>query len=148
MKPGSIRDIQLSGGVISRLAQAVDPNDVVDDLNLLIILLMAKLRFPAKNTGVPGASTEEIIRLYATKLPVSYGTYLGSYRREFGIDLPASDNEVTKRMDAGIAKGWKPDRDCPPLLGALRWYFRAESKGNPELAELYAPIVRAWLNVA
>jgi hypothetical protein len=146
VKPGIIGDLQLYGGVVSRLAQAANRNDVGDDLNLLVILLMAKLRFPATNTGVPGTSTEELIRFYATKRPISYGSYLQSYRREFGVDLKVSDAEVRKRMDAGIANGWKPDANCPPVLGALRWYFRAESKGNPELAELYAPIVRQWLN--
>jgi hypothetical protein len=146
IKPGIIGDVQLYGGVVSRLAQAADRNDVGDDLNLLVILLMAKLRFPATNTGVPGTSTEEVIRLYADKRPRSYGSYLQSYRREFGVDLKVSDADLRKRMDNGIAKGWKPDADCPPVLGALRWYFRAESKGNPELAELYAPIVRKWFN--
>jgi hypothetical protein len=147
IKPGIIGDTQLLGGVASRLVQASDPNDVGDDLNLLVILLMAKLRFPATNTGVTGTTTEEVIKLYATKRPHSYGSYLQSCRRE-GIDLKVSDTEVRKRMDPGIAKGWKPDGDCPPVLGALRWYFRAESKGNPELAELYAPMVRKWFNNA
>lgn len=50
---------------------------------------------------------------------------------------------MTARIRKGIAEGWQPD--CPRVLGALRWYFRAESKGNPELAELYAPIVEAFL---
>jgi hypothetical protein len=138
---------------VSRLAQAADRNDVGDDLNLLVILLMAKFRFPATNTGVPGTSTEEVISLYATKRPHSYGSYLQSYRQELrragyqsGVDLSASDAQVRKLMDDGITKGWKPDPNCPPVLGALRWYFRAESKGNPELAELYAPIVRKWVN--
>jgi len=145
VKPGIIGDVQLYGGVVSRLAQAADLNDVGDDLNLLVILLMAKFRFPATNTGVPGTRTEEVISLYATKRPHSYGSYLQSYRQKFGVDLGASEVEVRKRMDDGITKGWKPDSNCPPVLGALRWYFRAESKGNPELAELYAPIVRKWV---
>ena len=143
VKPGVIGEIQLAGGVATRLAQATDPNDVGDDLNLLVMLLMAKLRFPTTNTGIAETSTEEVIGLYANR-PLSYGSYLQSYRREFGVDLKASDVEVRKRMDDRIPH-WKPDKDCPPVLGALRWYFRTESKGNPELAELYAPIIREWL---
>ena len=31
-----------------------------------------------------------------------------------------------------------------PVMGALRWYFRPESGGNPEIAEAYRPIVEKW----
>lgn len=33
----------------------------------------------------------------------------------------------------------------PPVYGALRWYHRAESGGNPEIAELWRPIVEKYL---
>lgn len=147
IKPGLIGDLQLLPGVQLRNAQAVNPNDVGDDLNLTVVLLMAKLISPNTDPSVRGTTTDDVIRLYATKRPLSYGSYLQSYRREFGIDLQASDIDVRKRMDEGITKKhWKPDADCPSVLGALRWYFRSESKGNPELAELYAPIAREWFN--
>jgi len=48
------------------------------------------------------------------------------------------------RIKAGIATGWTTD--CPRVLGALRWYFRAESGGCSILAELYEPMVNRWLS--
>ena len=47
------------------------------------------------------------------------------------------------RMDQGIASGWKTDSSR--VYGAVRWYQRAESGANPKLAELYRPIIRAYL---
>ncbi|CAB4200523.1 hypothetical protein UFOVP1351_47 [uncultured Caudovirales phage] len=33
-----------------------------------------------------------------------------------------------------------------PAYGALRWYHRAEAGGNPEIAELWRPLVRRYLS--
>jgi hypothetical protein len=130
-------DIQLFGSVWTRIGVSLNNrDDVGDDLNLIMTLLMAKLR--KSTTWSDRALTD-----YAKNRPVSYGCYLGSYRAKYGTDLTISPEEMRKRMDAGIAAGWKPD--CPRVLGALRWYFRTESNGNPELAELYEPIVRKWM---
>ena len=46
-------------------------------------------------------------------------------------------------MNQGIQDGWKPD--ASGVYGAVRWYHREESGANPLLAELYAPIIRAYL---
>jgi hypothetical protein len=134
--PEPIGDYQLIGAAAVRIAQAAGhKDDVGDDLNLVITLLAAALRDPTR-------SSSEALNLYAKGRPVSYGSFLASYRAVYGIDYNASPNTVVDRMERGIAAGWRVE--CPPVLGALRWYFRAESGGNPQLAELYAPIVEQW----
>jgi hypothetical protein len=137
IKPEALGDVQLVAGVWARIAQTLrNRDDVGDDLNLIILLLMSKLRFGDRYTA-------SAITAYAKNRPVSYGCFLDSYRQKYGVDLKTGTNEIKRRMDQGIKSGWHTD--CPRVLGALRWYFRTESKGNPELAELYSPIVRQWL---
>jgi hypothetical protein len=136
-QPGLPGDIQLAASVWARIGQSLNNrDDVGDDLNLVIILVMSKLRSS-------NSTTDSAVAAYAKNRPISYGCYLQSYRQKNGVDLKASAGEVRRRMEESIDKPWKPD--CPRVLGALRWYFRAETGGNPELAELYAPIVKQWL---
>jgi len=130
-------DLFLLGGVVTRLAQAQDnPENVGDDLNLIVQLLMAKVRSPSQ-------STEQAITMYAKNRPVSAGCYLGRYRKAYPGDYGADEATMKTRIKSGVASGWTPD--CPRVLGALRWYFRAESGGCSSLAELYEPIVAHWL---
>jgi hypothetical protein len=113
------------------------PDDVGDDLNLIVILLVATFRF--RSGGVDSAR-----EYYSKNRPDNYGMFLQSYRKAYGTDWEGKipRKEMTRRMDAGIKAGWTPD--CPRVLGALRWYFRAESGGCPGLAELYEPMIRKW----
>ena len=123
------------------VAKSKGMDDVGDDLNLLVALLLATVR-------KPNAQTDKVREHFAKDLPDNYGMFLGSYRQEYGTDWDGktSQQEMQKRIDSGIKKGgangWKPD--CPRVLGALRWYFRAESGGCLGLAELYEPIVKKW----
>jgi hypothetical protein len=114
-----------------------NPDDVGDDLNHIINLLMAHFFSPSD-------TSERALFLYAKNRPISYGCYLGQYRAKYGRDLHTPKEVMIQRIQAGIASGWQPD--CPRVLGALRWYFRYEEKGNPQLAELYAPIVERFLS--
>lgn len=134
--PGGEKELQIN--VDLRLkAAAKDRDDTGDDLNLIVMLLTSILRFPSSVSSSAG-------KHYSNDRSFSYGSYLGSYRQKYGVDLNASAAQVKARMNDGIAGGWKPD--CPPALGAVRWYHRAETGANPMLAELYSPIVRAYLD--
>lgn len=130
-------DAFLYMGVVNRLAQTVKaPDDVGDDVNLTLQLCYA--------AAVAPTDTTELARnLYAKNRPVSSGCYLSHYRQRFPADYSASESLMQQRIRGGIAAGWKPD--CPRVLGALRWYFRAESGGCSSLAELYEPIIDKYL---
>jgi hypothetical protein len=135
--PDPAGDKFLALGMADRLRQANEnPEDVGDDLNLIVQLLMAKVR-------APSADTELVATTYAKNRPVCAGCYLSHYRKAYPGDYVANEATMKSRIKAGIASGWKTD--CPRVLGALRWYFRAESGGCSILAELYEPIVNEWL---
>lgn len=87
--------------------------------------------------------SEVAVRLYAARRRPSYGSFLGAYRQKYGIDPSASAAEVRRRMDQGIASGWR--MDASPVYGAVRWYHRVETGANPRLAQLYLPIIRTYL---
>ena len=132
-------DKALALGMADRLRQAnQNPEDVGDDVNLVVQLLMAKVR-------APSADTELAATTYAKNRPVCAGCYLTHYRRKYPGNYEADEPTMKKNIKKGIAEeGWKPD--CPRVLGALRWYFRAESNGCSSLAELYEPMVNRWLS--
>jgi hypothetical protein len=115
-----------------RVAQAQDKNDVGDDLNLIVDLLMARLRYPSP-------LSIEASRVYATQRPPSYGSYLRAYYSRWGDDMTDWQN----RMNAGIAGGWQPDVSAP--YGAVRWYHRPDTGANPQLAELYSVIIDRFI---
>jgi hypothetical protein len=50
---------------------------------------------------------------------------------------------MKSRIDQGIASGWQTDSSR--VYGAIRWYQRGETGANPALAELYRPIIKAYL---
>ena len=132
-QPDALGEGWLAGGVELRLDQAAsNPDNVGDDLNLIVYLLIASLISP---TDV----TRHALARYATKRPVSFGSYLGRYRMEYLGDFSADRGTMQARIIAGKNSGWAPD--CPNVLGAIRWYFRVEENGCPALAELYAPII-------
>jgi hypothetical protein len=135
--PDPTGDKVLALGMADRLRQAnANPEDVGDDLNLIVQLLMAKVR-------APSADTELATTTYAKNRPVCAGCYLSHYRKAYPGDYGANEATMKSRIKAGIASGWKTD--CPRVLGALRWYFRPESGGCSSLAELYEPMVNEWL---
>jgi hypothetical protein len=192
-------DVLLLGGVVVRLYQAhANPDDVGDDLNLIIQLLVSNLINPtpvsklAKQIYIKGVMSalpevRSILQALAPDLiillalvpadilsspgwkwlsglrdgvlpmvgsddwnsvargrPISSGCYLTRYRAAFPGDFNADEATMAARIKTGISLGWTPD--CPPALGALRWYFRIETGGSPALAELYQPIVRQFLS--
>lgn len=119
------------------LAATRSLDDVGDDLNMVITFLLATVRKP--NNEADAAR-----RYYAKNRPDNYGMFLGAYRDRYGVDWEGqtSREEMQRRIDDGIKQGWKSD--CPRVLGAIRWYCRAESGGSPGLAALYEPIVARW----
>jgi len=126
---------ELRVNVDLRVKAAKDPDNTGDDLNLIVMLLTSILRFKS------GISTDGV-NIYRTSRPDSYGSYLGEYRKRYGVDLGATPQEVKRRLDEGIAAHWT--KDASSVFGAIRWYHRAEVGANPALAELYAPIIHAY----
>jgi hypothetical protein len=111
-----------------------DRDDTGNDLNLIVMLLMAILRFPT-------TTSTKAVNWYAKNRVVSYGSFLETYRQKYG-ELTTWDTDVRRRFDDGIAAGWKTD--ASRVYGALKWYQRAQTGANPKLAELYAPIIRKY----
>jgi hypothetical protein len=112
---------------IRMAAASKDRDDTGDDLNLIVMILMSRLRFPSP-------ASEAAATVYSTR-PFSYGSYLGPYRAQWGDDM----TDYKNRMEAGIGGGWRPDAFGP--YGAVRWYHRQDTGGNPQLAELYQEIL-------
>jgi hypothetical protein len=128
---------ELYANVDIRLASTLNDRDNTgDDLNLIAMLLMSILRFPSSVSA-------QAVNVYAKNRPVSYGSFLGAYRKKYGVDLSASPAEVKRRLDEGIKSGWTTD--ASRVYGAVRWYHRLEAGANPQLAELYARIIRKYL---
>lgn len=138
-KPNVLTDgASLYAAAQARIVGAIgDMDSVGNDLNLTVMLLVATVR-QSSNLA------DKARQYYSKNRPNNYGMFLGSYRAAHGVDFDGrtSQADMERRMDSGIKAGWKPD--CPRILGAFRWYFRAESGGSPGLAELYAPIVDQW----
>jgi len=137
-EPEEAGDTFLAAGVAVRLVQALqNPDDVGDDLNLTVQLLSALIWKPTD-------TVRQAAFAYAKNRPVSRGCYLSTYREEYGLEFSTSEATMAERIDDGMRRGWAPD--CPRILGALRWYFRAETGASSALAELYAPIVDEYLS--
>ena len=69
----------------------------------------------------------------------SYGSYIVRYYQLYGSDPKAMKAKVAD----GVANHWPSDVSGP--FGAVRWYHRAETGANPQLAELYAAIINAYI---
>ncbi len=110
-----------------------DPKDKVgNDLNNIVMLLMAKLRFAS-------VVSDQAVRVYVTERPHTYGSYLGSYYALYGSDM----SNLVPCIQAGIAHGWQPDVSAP--YGAVRWYHRPSVGANPQLATLYSVIIDKFI---
>jgi hypothetical protein len=125
---GTEGEIELAVNTKIRIDASHNRDNVGDDLNHIVLLIMAKLRY--RTTTSDGAN-----HLFATQKVPSYGSYLGAYYAHYGTDF----TDMNARMDAGIAAGWKPD--ASPAYGAVRWYHRPGIGANPGLAALYSKIV-------
>lgn len=136
--PDRTGELATIAGVEARIdASHRDPHDTSDDLNQVVHLVMGKLRSPSIILNLAA-------RRYARNRSVCSGSYLTRYRQEYPGDFDADEQTMRDRIQNGVASGWQ--QDCPPVLGALRWYFRAESGGCSALAELYAPVIDRWLS--
>jgi hypothetical protein len=136
-------ELELLANVGVRLAAAAkDMDDTGDDLNLIVMLIMSMLRFPTD-------LARQAVKHYKDERPLSYGSYLGAYRRAYGVDTSVPPGQIIDRMNAGIHAmppkvPWVPDSKA--AYGAVLWYHRAEVGANPLLAKLYAPIIRHFLD--
>lgn len=92
-------------------------NDV-DDNNTILTFAVCRARMPTPLSWLA-------VRLFAKLRPWNYGCA-----------------ELVKE-DAETRVAFLPDT-YRPVYGALRWYHRAEAGGNPEVAELWKPIVERW----
>jgi len=109
-------------------------NTLASEMSLIVQLLMAKLRFP---TFISDAAALQYAHLRAH----NYGSWLGAYYKVYGSDT--GDDALKKRIENGIANGWRPD--VSPVTGLVRWFLRPSSGGNPQIATLYAPIIDRFL---
>jgi hypothetical protein len=126
---GPLGEAELAVNVGLRLAAAgKDRGDTGDDLNLIVKMLMSKLRFPS-------VVSDNAVKIYATNRPYSFGSYLVTYRQTYGSDA----TDIETRIADGIRSGWTPD--CSAPVGAVRWYHRQDTGANPQLAELYVEII-------
>lgn len=96
-------------------------------------MLISKLLFP---TLVSDSS----VKVYSESRPYSYGSYLAKYREVYGNDT----TDIEHRIAAGIDSGWPAD--CSAPIGAVRWYHRADTGANPQLAELYVEIIDKFIH--
>jgi hypothetical protein len=119
-------NVGLRNGLASK-----DRDDTGDDLNLVVALLMAKMRFATPISN-------EATRQYSDR-PPSFGSFLRKYRELHGY----STTDQTMRIADGIRSGWQPEMSGP--AGAVRWYHRPESGANPRLATLYEPIIAHFI---
>jgi hypothetical protein len=127
-------DANLSADVGLRIGQAMIKWDDVEDMSLLVQLIMSKLRFPTPESN-------RAVSTYVSLRPHSFGSYLGAYTQKFGADRNDMDNRITQ----GILSGWKPDAGVSPAYGALRWYHRPDVGANPQLAEMFQPILNRFV---
>ena len=133
-------ELELLANVGVRLqAAAKDMDDTGDDLNLIVMLIMSMLRFP---TDI----ARQAVQHYKQR-PLSYGSYLGAYRKVYGVDTSVPPGDIIGRMNAGI-HAMPPTAPWPPnsaaAYGAVRWYHRPEVGANPLLAKLYASIIHRY----
>lgn len=131
-------ELQLLGMAASIMARKLD--DVSDDLNHIVALCASTLVNPTR-------TARKAIRAYLEARPITYGSYLQRYYAKYGAtvpDLSVQKDRIQGWIDQGVKKV-PPDPNCSAVLGALRWYFRPETGGNPAIAELYRPIVDEYL---
>jgi hypothetical protein len=133
---GQLGENDLAGSVASRVyCAAKNATTTGDDLNLIVRLLMAKLRFPSP-------TSEAALRFYSQHRSHSYGSFFTSYIATYGDEF--DEDNLKERMRKGVENGWKPD--TIPAVGATRWYHRPSNSGaNPRLADLYQPILELLL---
>jgi hypothetical protein len=117
-----------------------DRDDTGNDLNLIVMLLQSLISFPS-------VVSTRAANLYAKNRLVSYGSFVDAYWRRYGADvleMGALSATVRRELDNGIGPGgWSTD--ASRVFGAVRWYHRKGTGANPQLAELYRPIVKAYL---
>lgn len=104
------------------------PDDVDDNLTVLT-LVVCRARYPTPLSWLAA-------KLYAKLRPWNYGC--------IERDVPATSAQV---REFGLEPGTNltfPAKHSP-VYGALRWYHRAPA-GNPEIAELWRPIVERYLS--
>ncbi|TRL28990.1 hypothetical protein FM996_18125 [Methylosinus sporium] len=129
---GAVGETELYGDAAIRVAQSEDRDNVGDDLNMLVHLAMAKLRYA---TPVSDGAR----RFFMGNRRYSYGSYMKAYYKKYGTDF----KDMKGRMWSGIDReGFGVDANA--VLGAVRWYNRAAEGANPELARLWEPIIE-WL---
>ena len=102
-------EAELLANALLRIRDGRDRDNTGDDLNLIVMMLMAKLRTPTATQRGGGR------RVYAAMRPFSYGSYLTHLPR----DLRSDADDMTARMDEGIRSGWRADKPAANGAGAL-----------------------------
>jgi hypothetical protein len=110
---------------------AADPDYVGNDLNF-VVNLSAAHRWRSTKTS------KAAIREYLNTRPVNFGCYLLRYRTLYK-DLLNDPNVMMDRIRKIMADD--PEPECHPIIGALRWYFRAETGAPWGPAALYEQVV-------
>lgn len=133
---GELQLLAMNASIIAR-----SPDDVSDDLNHIVSLAVSALVNPTR-------TSRRAIASYVNDRPHTCGSYLERYYQSFGrtvSDLGLQKARIEGWIDQGI-DAIPPDPGCSPVYGALRWYFRPETGGNPGIADLYRPIVDGYFS--
>jgi hypothetical protein len=138
---GAAGDAELASNVGLKLDGVLrDRDDTGDDLNLIVMLLTAALRFPS-------TTTRQASQTYGQRRLASYGSFARAYETAYRtniLDRGALTSDEREKLERGISSGWTPD--ASPVYGAVRWYHRAGTGANPALALLYEPIVARYFS--
>jgi hypothetical protein len=126
----------LLAGMVESIAArgAANPDDVGDDLNFIVNLAAATHWRPTK-------TSEAAICEYVRTRPINYGCYLEQYRVLYKDLRKQGDVEGMADRIRRIRQS-NPTPECHPIIGALRWYFRAEEGAPWGPAALYEQVIR------
>lgn len=124
-------DMQLIGDVIVRNWHARKMDDTGDDLNLQCMLLVA-------NTIAPTWATRTAMDIYRHR-SYSFGSYLDFIRANPRARMFMTNHDWNNLQK--LIRAIKPDIECSPWSGAIRWYFREEAGGNEGFYDLCGPVL-------
>lgn len=129
IRSGAEGEAELFGSQHVIIKETIDNRDNVgDDLNNIVLLTMAKIRFAS-------IVSDAALDVYRKQRGKSFGSYLDEYYKRYGNNL----ENLEAKVSSGAASGWPSDGRA--IYGAVRWYHRPSTGANPQLAKLYQDII-------
>ena len=120
--------------VIVAKALAKGSDEVDEDLNHIVTLVMSRVRFPTPES-------QTALFEYVQLRRYTWGSYFDEFYKRYGNDLTDADN----RLIAGATVQQWP-RTGTPAYGAVRWYHRPSQGANPQLVEVWKPLIDYYLH--